>query len=565
MRAPPSLITCCMAFRQRGGISVIAAVSLTALFASALLAVDLGSLYYTKRHLQSVADNAALSAVNDLDHATAIAENTAALNDFLLPGKHDNSLATTVGRYDETTPDGSFGGTFTPDGDPDLQNAVQVTATTQQPLFFLFGKRQVQATAIATRSDIAGFSVGSGLLDLDAQRSALLNALLGGLLGSTLHLDTAAYRGLATAYVRLLDLVEAHANVGTVDELLNTDITIAELLEITAKAVDKHGVADLGVGVRDPSGVLQELLGLSVSDLTLKLGDLIDIALPDREAAAKANLNVLQLITLAAQVANGNHFLDLPVAVNLPGLVEIGLGLTLIEPPSIAIGRAGRGADGNWRTRAHTAQGRIKLDLKLLGALDPLLGIRVPLYIELARGDAWLESIECRAPREDSTVTIGATSGIASVYIGDVNADAMTNTETAATVQPATLLNVLGLISASAKVGLNLPGGGDTLEFNGPFDAQNSQRIFGVAATGLADSLVNKMENPDPQTVLKVTLLGINLDLSAILDLLLPVLTPVLQLLDSLLAPVLSLLGIQLGYADVTAFHLNCGAIRLVR
>lgn len=554
-----------MAFRQRGGISIIAAVSLTALFAAALLAVDLGSLFYTKRHLQSVADNAALSAVNDLDRANVIALDAAALNDFTVPGAHGSSLTTTVGRYDETTPDDGFEGTFTPGGDPELQNAVQVTATTQQPLFFLFGSRQVQATATATRSDVAAFSVGSGLLDINTQRSALLNALLGGLLGTDLNLDAAAYRGLAIANVRLLDLVEAHADVGTVDELLNADISIAELLEITARAVDKQGIADLGVGVRDPSDVLQELLGLSVSGLTLKLGDLLDIALPDRQAAATANLNVLQLITLAAQVANGHNFIDLPVAVNLPGLVEIGLGLTLIEPPSIAIGRAGRDADGEWRTSAHTAQGRIKLDLKLLGVLGPLLGIRVPLYIELARGDAWLESIECRSPRDDSTVTIGATSGIASVYIGDVNADAMTNTETAATVQTATLLNVLGLITASAKLGINLPGGGGTLEFNGPFDEENSQRISGIATAGLADSLVNKMESPDAQTVLLVTLLGIPLDLSAILDLLLPVLTPVLQLLDSLLAPVLSLLGIQIGYADVTVFHLNCGAIRLVR
>lgn len=551
------------ACRQRGGISIIAVVSLSTLLAVALLAVDLGNLFYTKRHLQSVADNAALSAVNDLDHAAAIASNTAALNHF--PKNADDTLVAVTGRYDESTPDHDFEGTFTPGGDPDLQNAVQVTVTTRQPLFFLFGSREIKASATATRSDIAGFTVGSGLLDLDTRRSALLNALLGKLLGTMLNLDAAAYRGLATAYVRLIDLVEAHGHVGTVDELLNADISIAELLEITAEAVNKKGVVDLGVGVRDPNEVLQELLGLSVSSLNLKLGDLLDVALPEREAAATANLNVLQLITVAAQVANGSHFIDLPVAINLPGLVEIGLGMTLTEPPSIAIGRAGKDADGNWRTRAHTAQGRIKLDLRLLGALDPLVGIHVPLYIEAARGDAWLESIECRAPRDDSTVTIGATSSLASVYVGEVNADAMTNTTSPATVETATLLNVLGLITVKAKLGIDLPGAGDTLEFNGPFDGHNTQRIHGVATAGLADSLVNEMGSPDPKTVLQLTLLGIPLDLSAILDLLLPILTPVLQLLDTLLAPVLGLLGIQLGYADVTNFHLNCGTIRLVR
>lgn len=562
MRASPGPAACRTAFRQRGGISIIAAVSLTTLLAAALLAVDLGSLFYTKRHLQSVADNAALSAVNDLDRAAFIAQDTAALNDFPVPGPHGNSLTTTVGRYDEATPDGRFQGTFTPGGDPALQNAVQVTATTQQPLFFLFGSRQVQATATATRSDVAGFSVGSGVADIDTNRSILLNALLGRMLNTSLNLSAAFYRGVANTSVRLLDLVRADAAVGTVQELLEANISVAELIGLTATALSQRDIANVDLGIINQL----QLLALQVpGGLNLRLADLIKVALADGNAAANAEINVLQLITMAAQVANGSHFIELPLAINLPGLVELGLGLTVIEPPSIAIGRAGRDADGNWRTSAHTAQARIKLDLKLLGITGPLLGIRVPLYIEAARGDAWLESIECRNPRDDSTVTIGATSSVASVYIGDVNANAMTNTSTPATVQTATLLNVLGLITVQAKVGLNLPGGGSTLEFNGPFNEENTQRIHGLSLDGLGNSLINKIESPEPQTVLQVTLLGIPLNLGAILDLLLPILSPVLQLLDSLVAPVLELLGIQLGYADVTAFHLNCGAIRLVR
>ena len=536
----------------------MAAAGIAALVASALLAVDLGSLFFTKRQLQNVADTAALSAVSDLANAAYIATDTAAKNDFTVPGAHSNTLETVTGHYDTTVPDGVFQGTFSAGGDPALHDAVRVTVTTQQPYFFMPGSREISATATATRTPpVAGFSIGSGLLSLDTSRSALLNALLGGLLHTTLSLDAVSYQGLATAHVSLLDLVKVDANVGTVEELLAADLSLADVLHLTAQALGQNDILYLD---------LENLANLEATgNLHLKLGDLIKLSVADGASAANAQINVLQLITMAAEVANGQHFLDVPMlGINL-GIATLDLSLSLIEPPSIAIGPAGQGADGQWLTQAHTAQARLKLDLKVLDVLGPLLGIHVPLYIEVARGDAWLESIECRTPRDNSSVVIGATSGIASVYIGEVNANAMTNTETAATVQPATLLNVLGLIKAEAKVAVNLPGGAGELEFNGPFDENNTQRISGISTVGLADSLVNKMSSPDPQTVLNVTLLGLKLDLSKVLDLLLPVLEPVLGLLDSILAPVLSLLGLQLGYADVNNFYLNCGVPRLVR
>ncbi|MFZ2268393.1 MAG: hypothetical protein WAV95_12540 [Azonexus sp.] len=52
---------------------------------------------------------------------------------------------------------------------------------------------------------------------------------------------------------------------------------------------------------------------------------------------------------------------------------------------------------------------------------------------------------------------------------------------------------------------------------------------------------------------------------SALLDALRGVLNPVFALLDGILAPVLSLLGIQIGIADVTVFSLTCGAPQQVR
>ncbi|MDD4880912.1 MAG: pilus assembly protein TadG-related protein [Gallionellaceae bacterium] len=549
---------------QTGAISVMAAAGMAALVASALLAVDLGNLFYTKRQLQNVADTAALSAVSDLPNAAYIATDTASKNDFTVPGVHSNTLETVTGRYDTDTTDGIYQGTFSAGGDPEQQNAVKVTVTTQQPYFFMAGNREISATATATRTAEAGFSIGSGLLNIDTRQSALLNAILGKLLHTSLNLDAMSYQGLATAHVNLLDLVRVEGHVGTVNELLGLDLSLADVLHLTAQALGQNDILYLD---------LENLANLeALGNLHLKLGDLIKLSVADGESAASADLNVLQLISLSAQVANGDHFLDVPITnINIPGILSLDLALSLIEPPSIAIGPAGKGADGQWLTRAHTAQTRLKVDVKVLEMLGGLL--HLPIYLELAKGQAWLENIECRSPLDDSTVTIGATSGIAGIYIGEVNIpDVMTNREVAVTgdnIEKTKVLDLLGLLWIKAKAGIDLPGGGGDLAFNGPFDDQNTQRISGLETAGLFSSLSNTLglELGGPLGDLLNTLLEILLGVTPgeLLTQVLDLLTPVLSLLDDILAPVLSLLGLQLGYADVNNFYLNCGVPRLVR
>lgn len=565
--------------RQRGAISVMAAVGIGVMISAALLMVDLGSLFYTQKHLQSVADNAALSAANNPGNAQDIAVDTAAKNDFTVGG--GNVLTATPGKYDDSNPDDTtpgvhYEGTFDPTAAEDDWNAVQVTVTTQQPYFFMVGSREITATATAVREDIAGFSIGSGLLSLDTDRSALLGPLLGQLLHTHVAVDAVSYNGLANVNVTLLDLIKAEGNVGTVKELLDLKLTLADIMVLTAKALGQDHVAQVN---------LLNALALDITnDEKITLGDVLKVDLANGTVAAGAEINVRDLITVAAEVANGKHFLELPVGVNLSdpktgkGLVKLNLGLTLIEPPSIAIGPPGRDASGVCRTRAHTAQARVKLELALLDVLEPLVGIHVPLYIELARADGCLESIECQMPREDSDVNISATAGLASIYIGNVNADAMTNTEDPATVTPATLLSILKIsllgIDLSteiiARVHIDVGSQTEYLKDYNPYDdARRTRRIpdnFDVGLDGISKSLSNQMAKPDgEETVLIVKLLGIPLNLSGILDLLMPVLDPVFKLLDAVLAPILSLLGLQLGYADVTNFYLNCGVPRLVR
>ncbi|MDD5329933.1 MAG: pilus assembly protein TadG-related protein [Sulfuricella sp.] len=539
-------------FRQRGAIGVLAAVALSAAMAAALLAVDVGSQTYTRRHLQTVADTAALSAVKDIPNAQSIAIDNASRNGFTVPGTRANTLATAALQYDYDNHAFVTGGT-------DF-NAVQVTVTTQQPYFFMLGSRLVTATAIAARSDVAGISVGAGLASIDTSQSPLLDALLGKLLNTSIKLDVMSYQGLVNTDVRLLDLVKAKGSVGTVRGLLDLDLTVSELLELTATALTQSDVADVDVKVLDAL----HLLALRVDGgLHLKLSDLLDVSLASDGAAADARINVFQLINLAAQVANGKHFLDIPVVgLDLGGLAKLNIALSLIAPPSRAIGPPGMDSSGNWRTQAHNAQWRLKIDLDVLGALSGVEGsglVHLPLYLEIAAANAQLKSIDCKDPRDSSVVTVGANSSLVRAYVGDVNADAMTNVHKPAKVKRATIVNVLGLITVDAEAAINLPGGGDGggLEFNGPFDEKNTQRISGLSTAGLFGSLGSDM-------VLDVKLLGIEIKLGELVKALSALLAPIFGLLDSLLAPVLSLLGIQLGYADVTTFYLKCGARELI-
>lgn len=559
------------AARQRGAISIMAGVGIAVMISAALMMVDLGSLVYTKRHLQSVADNAALSAVNNPADAQNIAVDTAARNDFPLGGAHSNTVVAVSGHYDATKPTAPFQGTFDTTGPPEDDNAVQVTVTTQQPYFFLVGSREVAATATAVRDNYASFSLGSGLLSLNSSQSPLLNALLGTLLHSTINLDAMSYNGLANARVSLLDLVKADADVGTLQELLDANVSVGRLIGLTATALTHSDIADLDLVLAS-----LDLLKANVpGDLNLRLGDLLKVSLADGTSAADAKVNVLQLITAAAQVANGEHFLDVPIiGVNLPGIVGLNLNLSLIEPPTIAVGPPGKDSSGNWLTTAHTAQTRLKLILDVL----PLLGgvVHLPLYLELAQGNAWLEDIQCRVPREDSIVTIGANVGAAGIYIGEINPDAMTNRATAPVVTPAQILNVLELITVTAKTAISTtsPGASNSqVEIKGPFPTPPPlPRVGGGLSVGgllgsLADTTDLEVGGPLGSLlnfVIELITLG-TMSLEDVLKLILTAIAPLGDLVDAIVQPVLSLLGIQIGYADISVMDVVCGTPRLVR
>jgi uncharacterized membrane protein len=529
--------------RQKGVISIMAAVALGVALIAAALALDLGHVAWVKRDLQKAADLSSLSAVTNLSQATTTAQNIALANGFDYQNETTaNSLTVTTGVYDWTNR------TFAPGGAAESLNSVQVTAATTVKYYFLPGSLRVQAIAISALDANAGFSLGSFLARLDTRKSVLLNGLLGGLLGGSINLDLVSYQGLAAANVTLAGL-QAALKLGTVDEVLNLNLSLGDLLNASITALNNKG---------DPisinaAGILGPIQAAVSPALSLKLGDLLKVDLSNPGAAANVEVNILQLVQLAAQVANGTNLVSIPnLGISLLGLGDINLALSLIGAPSIAIGPARKDADGAWMTRAHAAQLRLRLNINLLGLIN------LPIYIEGGAADAQLTGIQCKVPRDDSLVTIQNTPKLLEVYIGDVQDNAMQNHSAPVTVNEATLVDLLGLLKITGKAYLPLlPRPTEELVFTGPFD-QNNVHPEASRSLGLGEQLNTDLLKDNNLTV---ELLGLEIPLGPILGILLAILGP---LLDALLDPLLSLLGLQLGGADVTVFSLNCGVAQLV-
>jgi len=523
--------------RQQGAISILAALSIGVVIIVAALALDLGRVYWVKRDLQKAADLASMSAVSALNNPDmdmyAIAQRVVTEN------YQDATVdSVIVGVYDWPNY------VYAPGGAVDAQNAVQVNVSKQVKYYFQPGSLLVTASATSAQDAIAGFSMGSFVARLNTADSALLNAVVGGLLGGSINLDLVSYQGLAAANITLAG-IQAALNLGTVDEVLNAD-----LLGASIAALQRNG---------DPTSLsaANTLLTLQAAMATDRLVTVGNVVKPDPDmpsSALNVDLNVLQLLQMGAMVANGGHFIDIPnLGVSLGGLGGVGLKLSVIQPPSIAIGPARKGSDGKWVTRAHAAQIRLKLnlDLNLLA-----INVHLPIYLEAGAADAALTRIQCRLPKDDSAVTISVNPQLLSVYLGEVDDTVMQNTTDPVTVTEATLVNVLGLIWIKGYAYAPIGGGTSRdLVFNGPFDQYNNQS---TASLGIGSQLAAKASQPGS---LKIHLILFTFDAGPLIDAILNVLN---SLLDALLDPLLSLLGVSLGGADVTAFYLDCGVPQLV-
>lgn len=529
--------------KQQGAIGLFGVLTLLMAVLFVAVAVDSGRLWMEKRKLQNIADMAAIAAGgqvggcaqnNSSEAYKAAAQAAAAAN-----GYQGNLLAAPnavqLGGY-HTDNDGIR--TFAANNE---RSAVRVLATQEVPssLFAggIFNQRIVLRTEAvgAVRTPYAMFRVGSTIANVN-----LLNNLLGSILGADVRL--LSYDGLLRTNIHLLDLVNASPNVGSVSELLNANISLGDFFTLLQTTVDRQGSAsDPGLGSVVES--LGYLATRTVNSLDLRLGDVVKISNPDPNAVASTQVNLLNLITTAAFVANGNNFIDLPLAVSLPGLAEVLTRIRIIEPPQLVIGPPAGGMSSAACTIARTAQVRTETIIKvnvLLASID------LRLSLDVGTGRAELMEIKPSGPGR-TQVVVNAYPGLAALRL--------TNSENEA---PAKVNLLLGLIPL-AEIGLNVPiaqAAPSTMTFSVEHPAKASLPMELNSYSGLGRSLAGFAQAGS----LDIKVLG--LDLGGILDPIVRTLVvPLLAVVTgSILDPLLQLLGINIAGVTVILDDVNSGS-----
>src|SRR6185312_16208354 len=101
----------------------------------------------------------------------------------------------------------------------------------------------VSGSSIATQSPVAGFSIGTYLVNMTNTQSAVLNALLS-VLGSSVNLTASGYEGFVTGNVTLAQLITASGGLLSSANIMTTQLTAGQWLSIYENAVG----SDYGTG-----------------------------------------------------------------------------------------------------------------------------------------------------------------------------------------------------------------------------------------------------------------------------------------------------------------------------
>jgi len=488
----------------------------------------------------------------------------------LMTGAYDPSVVN--GKSDNKTRVWVEKGNYFPDKNRAVENrfvaggaspdAVRVRLARPGNLYFgqaFINRPALGATGMAATKAEAAFSIGSRLLSLNTTDSAL-NGLLGGLLGTTLNLKLADYNALAATDINLLQFLDELAispkvnlTAGTYQSLLDTNVSVGALASVMAEVITNNPTAKAALS----------LLGKNTGALKTKLpiGKLLGLgSIADASLGSSNNYNitanVLQMITAAAMLGGGNQ-VKLGSEIGLPGLVGLKLDIAVGEPaqqtPFFAVGGAG--------TLVRTAQIRLLLALEVGndGIVSYLANVHVPIFIDVASGEAELKSISCPQGPGSATVKLGVKPGVAGVYLGDTDTDLMRNFSKTPVVKKTTIaeVKVLFLKVAELRGRVELPLGNPKQEIKTFTSADIAAKRVQTADTNklvgsLFGGLISGLD-------LEVVLIGIlPLPLGGLTQLLGILLTPLGPPVDGLIFGLLDMLGIKIGQADVQVTGVLC-------
>ncbi|MBN9005557.1 MAG: hypothetical protein J0H40_09095 [Rhizobiales bacterium] len=542
---------------NRGNFTIMGAGCMVLVLGCAALGVDVGSIYADRRKSQSAADLAAIVAASNLGNATAAAAATVTQN-----GYPANALISVVS------------GSYTPDAALSPQarfvtpatgtaNAARVTLKTQTPLYFarMFtggsSHFDITSTATAASTALASFAIGSRLVALNG---GLLNAILGGMLGTTLSLSAMDYQALITARVDAFDFLSALATrlnlTGvTYSDVLNSNIKLPDIVAAMLTAQQAaNGASSATTALQNVSLAVAGLATRIAASGLIDAGPYADMTVGTKPKVG-VSVSVFDLLSAAGALANGSNQIAASVNLGLPGIAAVSLTATVGEHPQgtswIAVGAQG--------ASVHTAQTRVLLTIRLLGS-GSVSAVNLPVYIEVASGTATLDAISCGRPDiAKSDVTLGVTPGIVDAWIGNVSAADMTNF----TVKPNPGAAILVNLGAVTVTGRAHAGMGNTTPTSVAFSYSDilAQTKRTVTTTNFTTSLTGSLLG---DLALKVNVGPLGLPIPGLGGAVTGIIGGATASIDQVLASVLATLGVGVGQADVWVSGIRCDGAVLV-
>jgi hypothetical protein len=256
---------------------------------------------------------------------------------------------------------------------------VRVTLTRTAPLLLpsLPGNQSfaISVEALAAKKQrLASLSIRSTIATIDTQRSLVLNALFGGMLGGAVDVSVGGWQGLLDTNIKLLDFLDQlkldlNISAANYDEVLGTNVNAGILLQSMITVMERGG-SSASIAVQ----ALQQLLAASAGSLqSLTVGELLNVATGTDAAGLQTDLQLFQLAQGVVQLANGKNALAADLPVNVPGIAGITAKVRAIEPPQVsAVGDpslidASLGVNDPNKIYVRTAQIRLLLSLNLSG------------------------------------------------------------------------------------------------------------------------------------------------------------------------------------------------------
>jgi uncharacterized membrane protein len=549
-----------------GTYSILAAILAFVIIGFTGLAVDLGSIVYAQKRLQTATDAAALAATFDFTRSQSIAETALAAN-----GPADAAVDQTyVGTYvDDPSLAAPDRFTLSAPG-----NAVQLTTRYDAPVHFMrmftgSPTVAVAASAVAYTLPLAGLAIGTGIADADLGQ---LNAAIEAVTSNPYNLTAAERDALEATRIsifRLFDRLAAAtgSTANTIETVQSASVDLptlasAELAALSAQAptptpTETTAISALariaGEASNAPSVPISEFLTLSAHQKRAAQ-DLIS------KATDSIGVPAMSILLGYMQMSRQNTLLNINETVGVPGLATIAVDAVLSKSV-IGGGAPGIAMVGPTGSSANSSQGRIRLTITALNPIQINLGLinlsltpTIPIVADLGYGSATISEISCGPDILATTdVAVDAQSGAVHLYIGNVNNSQLSDLTQPIVPVPAQIVGT-PLVSVTAESQSDIAQSGlQTVHFSWDDITQGNVKTID-GSSGLATALT------DLNSSLAITVSNAPLGTGALISSLLQTqVAAILSALQPELQSILASLGLRAGYMELRATAARCG------